>query len=682
MTKTICALLVAALVTALSPAPAQGQRAHRQRSAAITVPLPEPVKPSNKLITEVTLADIGFASGLRFSNLGGRREIFVPLPQGNGLSASQLVLLLDDISAHEARRSLEILVNDRSATAIALDGRSMGREVRVSLARAKGRAGFVKLTFVYSGAATQDRCIDVRSIGDSLTIRPESGLEVEVGSGPLDPPTVAALMPRDVAIVLSDKRLGSSDLAAALTIGRALKASGRRVSFQHGFDRLHDVARRDDPRRWTRGLVLVGDQEEVARFVEFPQTKIAGPASGTSTLAAVRVEELPAILVSDSNSAHASRLFGSSLLPALQGVPVAAVGDMADQALPSTRVTFDQLALAPASAEVFGRADITFAIATRMLPRGTKPTRLMLDLMVAPDGAGEKAVVSVFVDERLLGSAVASIGEPTRFDLGLPDGLVGSVLNVRVLVQRRSAQVDCRFEPQGYPAQVLGSSAVVLTEADATPRDFANMAAWWASGIEVWLPSPGVERPAPLMTVIADTLATLSPETAPIAVNFTGSDGVATPTAPFIAVSNRPPAGTTPRVRFDRGRVVVADRSGRTLLDLAGFTGGAVAQIVSASGQPGLWLKPLASDGTLPAPATLRLDRGDVAFVDNTGVALAMSSERDRLVRIAYPEEVSWLTIAERFHTWIIGAIWVLVTAVFLFGLQRMLRRRGTHAGD
>ena len=50
----------------------------------------------------------------------------------------------------------------------------------------------------------------------------------------------------------------------------------------------------------------------------------------------------------------------------------------------------------------------------------------MLDLMVAPDGAGEKAVVSVFVNERLLGSTVAAIGEPTRFDLALPDGLVGT----------------------------------------------------------------------------------------------------------------------------------------------------------------------------------------------------------------------------------------------------------------
>jgi hypothetical protein len=61
-------------------------------------------------------------------------------------------------------------------------------------------------------------------------------------------------------------------------------------------------------------------------------------------------------------------------------------------------------------------------------------------------------------------------------------------------------------------------------------------------------------------------------------------------------------------------------------------------------------------------------------------VALAMSSERDTVVRVTYPDQVSWFSIAERFHPWIIGAIWALITIVFLFGLQHMLRRRKSEA--
>ena len=98
-------------------------------------------------------------------------------------------------------------------------------------------------------------------------------------------------------------------------------------------------------------------------------------------------------------------------------------------------------------------------------------------------------------------------------------------------------------------------------------------------------------------------------------------------------MSDLPPAGTSPRVRFDRGRVAVADRSGKMLLDLGGFSSGAVAQVVNAGTRAGLWIKPLATDGALPAPAMLRLDRGDVAFIDKSGVALAMSTERDTLIK-------------------------------------------------
>ena len=496
MSRPVGALVAATLV--LVPATAFAQRA--QRAAAVVTPVAlaveTPKAPAGGLVASVTLADIGFISGFRFSNLGGRQELFLPLPPGIDLDASVLNLSLDDVSAHEARRSLEILVNDRSTGAIALDGKSMARQVRVPLQHAKSIAGFLKLTFSYSGAATQDRCIDVRSIGDSLTVRPESSIEIEIGPKPLDVATTAALLPRDVAIVLSSRTLGSADLAGALTIGRALRSTGRKVSFHHGFDSVNELGKREDARRWTQGLVLIGEPSEIAPYIEGPAPRVAGPATASlGNLTAVRAAGLPAIVVSDSDTVRAGKLLASSLLSSLRGVPAATVGDSDRTKVSSSRITFDELNLAPAIADVFGRADITFTIAARSLPAGTKPSRLALDVMIAPDGAGEKAVASVFIDDRLLGSAVAAVAEPTRFDLALPEGLVGTMMNVRVVVQRRSAQGDCRFEPQGYPAQVIGSSAVVLTEATDKPHDFADLSAWWANGIEVWLPSPASERP-------------------------------------------------------------------------------------------------------------------------------------------------------------------------------------------
>jgi hypothetical protein len=153
----------------------------------------------------VLFANVGYPNGFRFSNLGGRRIIKKKMPQGIELSLTALNLVFDDVSAHDARRSLEVLVNDRSVSAVALDGKSSARSVHVPLLGAVARDGFLKLSFLYSGAATQDRCIDVRYVGDSLTVRPESAVEFEIGvRGAPSIAATAALMPQNVAILLSN----------------------------------------------------------------------------------------------------------------------------------------------------------------------------------------------------------------------------------------------------------------------------------------------------------------------------------------------------------------------------------------------------------------------------------------------------------------------------------------------
>ncbi len=640
-----------------------------------------PLQPSGPL-AEVTLADIGFVNGVRFANLGGHRDLFVPLPQRSDVKVSDLVLVLDDLSAHQARRNLEVQVNDRTVAAIVLDGKSSGRIVRIALGNTVPKNGYLKISFLYSGAATLDRCIDVRYVGDSLTIRPESAVEVDLGSNPLDVTTTAALMPRDVAVLLPGRRVAASEIATAITVARSLVASGRHVAFYHGYGSLPQLARRDDEGRWTRGLILVGPLSDTIGLADNPVARLAGNPGAVGTIAAVRVAGSPALLVSDGSVVRAGRLFSNPLFAAGRGIAEASVGDATPVSLPTDRVSFDQLRVPPAAAEVFGRADLAAVIDMRRLPPRTHPARLLLDVMVAPDGAGEKAVVSAFVNERLLGSTVAATGEATHLDLLLPDGLVGTIANVRVLIQRDSAQGDCRFEPQGYPAQILGSSALVLADAPATPHDFSDLTSRFSKALEILLPDSAAERPDRVLDLVTEVASQLSPDTAPLSVDLTPGGSTPLPDAPFIVVSDTPPEGAAPRVRFDLGRVAVTDHAGRTLLDLGGFVGGAVAQIVTAGNHPGLWIKPLSQDQSTPTPENVHLDHGDVAFVDGNGVALAMSTERDTVVQISYPDQVSWLTVAGRFRSWIVAGLWLFATAALLLILQRMLRRRPAKTSD
>jgi cellulose synthase operon protein B len=650
--------------------------------AAPAAAAPQPPSPS-QLIAAITLADIGFANGLHFANLGGHRELFVPLPQDGEVTASQLVLVFDDFSAHESKRNLEVLVNDRTVAAVVLDGQGRDRIVQVPLGKTRPKDGYLKVSFIYSGAATTDRCIDVRYVGDSVTIKPETAVDIDVGPvGRLDVATTAALLPRDVAVVLPDRRVAATDLATAITVGRALISSGRRVSFYDGYDAVPDLAKRDDAGHWARGIILVGSLADAAAVIDSPIATVAGDLRQFGMIDAVRVRGVPALAVADGESVRAGRLIGSPSLAATRGIASASVGAVAPVDLPADRVTFDQLGALSEVVEVFGRAELGAIIDTRRLPAGTRPRRLSLDVMVAPDGAGAKAVVSAFVDERLLGSTVAATSEATHLDLPLPDGLVGTLANIRVVVERDIAQGDCRFGPPGYPAQILGSSAIVLANADGAVHDFSDLTPRFARGIEILLPLAAADQPARMLGILAEAANQLSPDTAPLEVDYVAAGDPPTPNAPFITVSDAPPAGAAPRVRFDRGRVAVIDRSGRKLLDLGGFVDGVVAQVVTAGDNPGLWIKPLSQDGAAPSPPDLHLDHGDVAFIDAHGVALAMSTERDSVVRISYPDQVSWLTVAERFRTWIIGGLWLFATAALLLMLQRIFRRRPAGTGS
>jgi hypothetical protein len=665
--------------------PAQAPRPKAVAAPVSSATLVPTVPAPSAVIAEVTLGDIGFVNGLRFSNLGGRRDIFVPVPtpESDALTVSDLVLVIDDVSAHDARRNLEVQVNDRTATAIALDGNSRGRSIRVPLGKTVPKDGYLKLSFLYSGAATVDRCIDVRATGDTLTIAPETGIDISVGQAAmLGVGTTAALMPRDVAIILPPRRAAANEIATAITIARSLISSGRHVSFYRGYDALPQLSQRDADGRWTRGIILVGPLAEAIGVLDSPVAKIAGDPRSFGMLATGRIAGLPVLVISDTDLVSAGRLFASPLLAITRGVPSATAGAATPVNLPTDRITFDQLAVAPAQVEVYGRADLVAVIDTRRLPSATRPTRLLLDLIVAPDGAGEKAVVSVFVNERLLGSAVAATSDTTHLDLALPDGLVGTIANVRAVIERDSTQGDCRFEPQGYPAQLLGSSSLVLASTDGVPHDFSDLSPRFEHGLELLLPVAAADQPSLMLGLVAEAVHQLSPNVTPLVVNFTAAGSAPTPGEPFIAVSDIPPAGATPRVSFDRGRVAVTDRAGHTLLDLGGFAGGAVAQIVAAGDYPGLWIKPMSTDGSAPAPAELHLDHGDVAFVDANGVALAMSTERDTVVKVSYPDQVSWLTVAERFRSWIIAGLWLFATAALLLTLQRLFRRRPAGRAD
>ena len=409
-------------------------------------------------------------------------------------------------------------------------------------------------------------------------------------------------MPRDVAVVLPGRRVAASEIATAITVARSLIASGRHVTFYHGYGRCRNSPSATTPGRWTRGhrsgrpAVPRPSASSIRRSRRLAgRSRLVRHARRRSRRRVRR-----RLLVSDGER--------GARRPAVREArcwPRRAASSRRRSATPRRSIAADRprdfrsaRRAAGAGRSVRPRRSRRCPSTRDGLPAGTRPSRLLLDVMVAPDGAGEKAVVSAFVNERLLGSTVAATGEATHLDLALPDGLVGTIANVRVVVQRDSAQGDCRFEPQGYPAQILGSSALVL----ATPTARRTISPISRRALRSG--SKFCCRRAPPISRIACSAWSpkwpmqLSPDTAPLAVDSRRRrQRAAAGSARSSPSAIRRPTAAAPRVRFDRGRVAVTDRAGRTLLDLGGFVGGAVAQIVTAGDHPGLWIKPLSADG-------------------------------------------------------------------------------------
>ncbi len=131
-------------VAAVHPAAAV-KRARLVRHVAAPQPAPvltaaavaPPPKPAG-LVAAVTLADIGFVNGVRFANLGGHRELFVPLPE-MPTSWRRASRWCSTTSRSRGQRNLEVQVNDRTVAAIALDGKSRGRSVDSVGRPAEGR---------------------------------------------------------------------------------------------------------------------------------------------------------------------------------------------------------------------------------------------------------------------------------------------------------------------------------------------------------------------------------------------------------------------------------------------------------------------------------------------------------------------------------------------------------------
>ncbi len=407
-------------------------------------------------------------------------------------------------------------------------------------------------------------------------------------------------MPRDVAVVLPGRRVAASEIATAITVARSLIASGRHVTFYHGYRRC-----RNSPSATTTGA---------GRAASFWSARLPTPsASSISPVATVagdpgsvrharrrsrRRVRRPCWSPTASWCAPAacSRV---PCWPPRRGIDQASVGEAAPVELPTDRVTFDQLARAAGGSRSVrprrtcrrhrhaaacrperGRRGFcsmswwrptaparrrwsapssTSACSAARSPRPAKPTHLDLPAARRPGrhhrqcprrrAARQRAGRLPLRAARLSGANSRLV----RAGAGRRRWRAARFLRSDVAVFASGSKFCCRRAPPISRIAMLGMVSEVASSTVARCRAARGR-----------LHSPAAARRCRMG-----------------------------PSSPSAIRRRQEP---TPRVRFDRGRVAVTDRAGRTLLDLGGFVGGAVAQIVAAGDYPGLWIKPLSAD--------------------------------------------------------------------------------------
>jgi hypothetical protein len=647
-------ILIAAALLAL-PAAAQGQSRPGRAPApppppppAITsqplpppaaiVPQPPPAPPApappQPLQRRIGLTELGLTEGVAFDP--GGRDLFFPLPRDIPGLAGRLSLVIDLAAPFPGRHAVEFRANGRllASRAFAEGQTRLAIELPLAAEDLMREAEALRLHL---------RLVEPAGPGNALaTLRSESHLALLLPDGMA--PSVAALfrlLPLRTQVLMRPGAVSAAEAAAALRIGLALTGTGREVLITAGAP-PEILLGPGGARIWGTGAVVVGFGEQGAAVLEL---------SG-----------LPVLALGGPQPERAARLLDGPWR-ATATAPALGVAEARTPAPLASSLGFAALrgSLAPQEA---ARAAWSLDFSTRDLPPGTRPEALEVAIRSAPDPAGGRALATVLLNEVMLGATTLPAEGSGRLSLAVPERLVGLDNRIGVVLHRSAAS---------GPAQLLPDSAIRLTAAGA-PREFLGLPPVYAEGLEVIADAPAGVLTADDLNPLLWVLRALVPASAPIRVTLVEPGTAARPTGAFLAATRAPPAGSSPALRFDAGHIALSDRAGRTLFDLDGIQRVLVAQLVTAEGRPGVWLRLPTLLPALPTAAP-RLDRGDVALLDRQGVALAWASgEPAPLVRAALAEPRPATTALLFWRPFVVGLLWLAGVGLVVYAFARPRR--------
>lgn len=573
------------------------------------------------------IAGLGFRDGLDFEGLEGRRSLFFPVPDGPWLRGMRLYLPYEAVAneAADGRRTITLSVAGRAVRQFAVANGAGIIEFPIPAEAVRG--GFVHVGLSYSGALTRDRCFDRRWAADRIHFDPAGGLKLDLAPGrPIPAGLAASLLPREVMIWLPANP-NPAQAAAALTM----------VAAQGGGSTAFGTPPSTDP---ARSWVSIGGAGEPALRVLFR----AGA---------------PGLAIGGRDPAASARGIAANGSVASGGLATGANREKRTGSLRFADLGADQRAI-----DIAETGGWSFALPASRLPAGRSVRAISVDIASVPDGSGKAAYASVWMNGTLLATRALAENGFTHLDARVPAGLLQTLNGIEVRITRQLRD-HCGEPPRGWPAQLLGSSQILLGDAPAMD-DFHHFATAASDGLTVVLPD------ARSLNLAARAVAGLVGRDSPIAVSY----GAMPASGPVLYVGMAAPPGTAGAMTFNGARVSVAPQNGETVF-LDGGGDQVTAQLLEAGGRPILWVRP-APDGIVPA--SMWLDRGDVALVAADGRITPFTTRRERLIDFTPPRVETDSILPAGFWLWVVGGLLVLAAILGWSFLPSV--RRARHSGD
>ena len=683
----------------------------------------------------VTFADLGFTGPLVLGYPDTLREIYLPVPTGVPLANAALQLDANYVRADGGRTTMILSVDGSPVSARPLTAERGDASLALAVDGNPRPSGFVRFNIDWRTAVGRENtCADARTPGNLLRIEPTTKFTYRYdGSAVRDLSTAWSSLPSTPTILVASGKLSTEAYDSAWRVGVALERAGKRPVIRA----LPAVGDTVDMRGVTIPAALrsipayaglteggphkIKDAAEIGALMalgaagpfqadiviadqsfagamggNFEALKGQLPADAAGPYGEWRTKSLdpwgkpmasrevrlsnvfgrPTIVVAADAGAKAAGLF-TQIWQQIAASSSIVIQTADEPRSDMTAVSLKYLGAKPGSFDVLAHADwnATFDIGA-VAADGRGPGTLVMDVAAAPSAARTPPIVSVFLNEVLLGAKeMEATGRRERIVAPIPRYALAGRNVIRVSFTRQLASDRCRETPEPYPVSVLASSHMLLEKIEAG-SDFAGLMSRFAAGGTVLVPASYLNDSQNTLPRVIRLAATTG--VSPINAKFNPvADGTEPKiNGPFLSIDLPLKDAKKSDVKVDGGHLVLAGSGDKPLIDVTGLNRIGLLEVTKVGGETGASYRTLGAE----APAMdkpMQLSDGNVALIGANGLRSEVNTVdptgQGRL-REARPSFI------ERTYWWLLPILVVAFFIALLVYASRVRRRKSANA--